>query len=122
MPKKDTTPACFYCGSTHHQEYRCPKHPSAGPGPQSQEGRGSLAAAHGSVGMTPIPGIKAHHRWITDTCRANRGDVGAMSEAAQTLQLELLRLYKHWPTGKGTRFHIVLTVEEASSPNTKGEP
>lgn len=64
-----------------------------------------------SAGMTPIPGIKAHHRWITDTCRANRGDVGAMSEAAQTLQLELLNLYKHWPAGAGTRFHLVLTVE-----------
>lgn len=71
----------------------------------------TLGPATGSAPTTPIPGIKACHRWITDTCRKNRGDVGAMSEAASALQLELLNLYKHWPTGQGTRFHLVLTVE-----------
>lgn len=60
---------------------------------------------------TTVPGKKAHHSWITDECRQNRGDVGAGREAADRLLAEYRECIVGWPAG--TRFHFVLTIERA---------
>lgn len=81
----------------------------------TEEPAETLRSSGGFGGNTPVPGIKACHRWITDTCRSNRTDLGAMHEAVTPLQLELIKLFEVWPRGKNTRFHLVLTVEEDST-------
>ena len=40
--------------------------------------------------MTTIPGSKAKHCIVTDACRENRGDVGAVDEAPARLRKEAL--------------------------------
>lgn len=58
-----------------------------------------------------IPGIAAQHAIITDVCRTNRGDEGAIDEALTRLKKEFLSTVEYWPIGTGTQFHLVLTVE-----------
>lgn len=58
-----------------------------------------------------IPGITAAHAYITDECRTNRGEEGALSESLLRLYNEAKECFKGNPIGRGTRFHVVLTVE-----------
>lgn len=58
-----------------------------------------------------IPGLKAVHAIITDECRENRTDEGAINEALRRVREEFLACAPAWPLGKNTKFHIVLTVE-----------
>lgn len=55
--------------------------------------------------------IIAKHAIITDTCRNNKGDVGAINEALERIRQEYDNLLQYWPIGKGTKFHIKLIVE-----------
>lgn len=57
-----------------------------------------------------IPGIKAVHAIITDTCRENRGDEGAIDEALRRVKEEYMACAPVWPAGT-VQFHVVLTVE-----------
>lgn len=59
-----------------------------------------------------LPGIKAQHAIITDTCRQNRGDEGAIDEALARLKQEYLATLKFWPIGKDVTFHVALTVDK----------
>ena len=70
-----------------------------------------------SAPETIVPGVKAKHVWITDTCRANRGDTAALSVAGDALLSELFECLQGNPPGSGTVFHLVLTVER---PGTGG--
>ena len=58
-----------------------------------------------------IPGGTARHAVITDTCRTNRGDVGAFEEAVSRLREEYGRIVRGWAIGTGVQIHVVLTVE-----------
>lgn len=60
---------------------------------------------------TRIPGIKAQHAMITDQCRVNRGDIGAIDEALARLRVAAINCLPGWPTDQGVNFHLVLTVE-----------
>lgn len=58
-----------------------------------------------------IPGIKAKHAIISDTCR-EKGDDGAFDEAVGVLYQEYVKLTTGpWPKGKNAKFHLVLTVD-----------
>lgn len=58
-----------------------------------------------------LPGMQALHAWITDTCRTNRGDDGAIDEVLRRL-IEQLRLTMHgWKIGRGAKIHVGMTVE-----------
>ena len=61
---------------------------------------------------TTIPGIKAKHCFITDTCRQNRTDEGAIDEALARIRAEFMQVASGWDVGNETRFHVVLTVEK----------
>lgn len=56
-----------------------------------------------------VKGIKAVHAIISPTCRANRGDEGAIDEALRRIKDEYTRLLL--PANAEARFHLVLTVE-----------
>jgi hypothetical protein len=58
-----------------------------------------------------IPGVAAKHAIITDECRQNRGDAGAVEEALRRLREEYDNVARGWPVGSGGRFHLVLVVE-----------
>ncbi len=60
---------------------------------------------------TEIPGISAAHAIITDACRVNRGDAGAIDEALARAKNALGQIVEGWEPGKGARFHVVVTVE-----------
>lgn len=55
--------------------------------------------------------MKAKHAIITDECRTNRGDEGAIDEALRRLREEFLVLATIWPIGQGTRFNVILDLE-----------
>lgn len=61
---------------------------------------------------TNIPGTCAYHGIITDECRRNRGNVGALAEAYRRM-LEQYRQFISEKNGLGIglTFHVVLTVE-----------
>jgi hypothetical protein len=63
------------------------------------------------MSQTTIAGTKAAHAWVTDECRAGRGDAGARDEALRRLSAEYDKCAKGHPLGKGTRFHFVLSVQ-----------
>lgn len=60
---------------------------------------------------TTVPGIKAQHAVISDDCRLNRGNRGAVDEAIARVRVEYESLLEHWPIGKEAKFHLVLTVD-----------
>lgn len=62
------------------------------------------------MAKTKVPGIKAHHRIITDTCRQNKGPA-AIDEALASAREELGILDENWDVGKGVKLHVVVTVE-----------
>ena len=53
----------------------------------------------------------AKHAIITDECRKNRTDVGAINEAVQRIVDEYMVCVEHWPLGNGTKFHVKLEIE-----------
>lgn len=55
--------------------------------------------------------VTSHHRIITDECRANRTDVGALDEALATSRQAIEKLYGYWPAGKGAKVHIKIEIE-----------
>jgi len=55
--------------------------------------------------------VTSHHRIITDECRANRTDAGALAEALATSQQAVEKLYGYWPAGKGAKVHIKIEIE-----------
>ena len=57
--------------------------------------------------------LVAKHAIITDECRKNRSDVGAIHEAVQRLVDEYMACVEHWPLGAGTKFHVKLEIERA---------
>lgn len=57
--------------------------------------------------------VNSHHRLITDECRTNRGDDGAIDEALGTARGAIKRLYTYWPIGKRATIHIRIEVEYA---------
>lgn len=58
--------------------------------------------------------VLSHHRMITDECRANKGDDGALDEAAATAREAVRKLYQFWPAGKGAVIHIKVEVSYPS--------
>lgn len=60
---------------------------------------------------TKIPGIKARHAIVTDQCRGNRGDEGAVDEALARLREEALSCFEGWRGKPGVQWHFVLTME-----------
>jgi hypothetical protein len=67
--------------------------------------------------MTQVPGLKAKHAIITDQCRLNRTDEGAVDEALRRVRQEALECMAGWPTGAGAQFHIALTIERPDTPS-----
>ncbi len=65
---------------------------------------------------TQIPGTKAQHAYVTDTCRENRTDPGAVDEALARLREEAVAIIGQWPRGSGMRLHFVLTMERPLAP------
>ena len=63
--------------------------------------------------MTTVPGLLAKHVYVTDACRENRTDMGALNEALDRIDEEFHELLKNWPQGHGHRFHVMLSVEPA---------
>ena len=61
--------------------------------------------------QTKVAGIKAHHSFITDTCRRNRSDVGAFNEVVRRLREQFDILAGKWPIGSDVKFHFVLTLD-----------
>ena len=57
----------------------------------------------------------AKHAIITDECRRNRTDLGAIQEATQRILLEYMACIEHWPIGNGTKFHVKLEIERAGT-------
>ena len=58
-----------------------------------------------------MPDILSKHEVISDECRANHGDVGAIDVALHHIKTNYLGLLKAWPQGKGAKFHVKLSVE-----------
>lgn len=73
----------------------------------------TVGAVGGAVApaRVAIPGALDTHRWITDECRANRGDEGAAKQAIESAHRAVATLLDAWPKGKGVRIHVVVTVE-----------
>lgn len=55
--------------------------------------------------------VLSHHRVITEECRTNHGDDGAMDEALATSREAIEKLYRYWPIGKGATIHVKIEVE-----------
>ncbi len=62
------------------------------------------------VDFPEVPGVKAKHVFITDQCRANRGDRKAIEEALRRIKGEAVMLLQGYAPDQGAEFHIVLTV------------
>ena len=69
------------------------------------------------MGETRIPGVAAKHVIISDECRKNRTDQGALQEAVRQVSEEYEHLTKGHPVGKRSRMHLVLTVERTLERN-----
>jgi hypothetical protein len=68
---------------------------------------------------TTIEGSCISHSTITDECRTNRGNVGALAEAYRRLLKQYRHLTEDAPhgakIGAGFVFHVVLTIERPPS-------
>jgi len=58
-----------------------------------------------------LPGTVAAHAVITDTCRENRNDNGAIIEAIGRIENAFYTCVQGWPKGSGAQFHVILRVE-----------
>lgn len=61
--------------------------------------------------QTKVAGVKAHHSYITDVCRTNRGDDGAFQEVVRRLREQYDFLTRRWPIGSDVKMHFVLTLD-----------
>lgn len=59
--------------------------------------------------------ITAKHAIVTDECRSNRTDEGAVDEALARLRAEAMRLFGKRGHGRGDKFHFKLVVERESA-------
>lgn len=60
---------------------------------------------------TTISGLCANHCVVTDVCRTNRGDEGAIEETMRRTRKTLEGVISGWARGSGAKFHVVVTVE-----------
>lgn len=58
---------------------------------------------------TKLPGIKGGHQIITENCREIHTDEHVFDEATKRLKYEWEKYKEAWP--KGTKFHVVFTIE-----------
>lgn len=60
-----------------------------------------------------IPGAIAKHAIITDVCRNNHGNTGAIDEASRRVKEEYLECVKRIDeqNAKGFKFHVIMSVE-----------
>lgn len=65
-----------------------------------------------------IPGQVAVHAIISDGCRSARGDAGAADEAVRRVREQLEKILDGWAIGSGGIFHVVVTVERPTRPQT----
>jgi hypothetical protein len=65
--------------------------------------------------QTKVAGVKAHHSFITDVCRTNRGDMGAFQEVVRRLRDQYDFLTRRWPIGSDVKLHFVLTLDRPIS-------
>ncbi len=61
--------------------------------------------------MSKVPGLNALHAVVTDTCRRNRTDVGAIDEALARIRKMAIECLEANRPGVGTDFHFVFTVD-----------
>lgn len=64
--------------------------------------------------VAQVPGMKAAHAIVTDTCRENRGDGAAAHEAARRLIDEYYACLRE-SQPPGTQYHFVLTIERPAA-------
>ena len=64
----------------------------------------------------------AKHAIITDECRRNRTDDGAIKEAVERILREYHECAPHWPIGNGTKFHVKLEIEKSGAPSFAEAP
>jgi hypothetical protein len=62
--------------------------------------------------QTTIPGIRAKHAVISNTCRETHGNLGALEEAFRRVREEYLGILMNRGSEKGLNFHVVLTLED----------
>ena len=58
-----------------------------------------------------LEGRTIDHSWITDECRKNRGDDGAIEEVMKRVREKLIAIVPRWGADQGTEFHIGVTVK-----------
>jgi hypothetical protein len=68
-----------------------------------------------------VDGMCTYNRTITDTCRKNKGTLGAMDEVTAAVRKELGAVYDGWPIGLGVKVHVVVTVERPETPRDTQE-
>lgn len=66
---------------------------------------------------TIVPGIKAQHAVISDTCRTGLGEYMAFEEAMRRLRHAYEQACNGWTIGKGAKIHVVLTVQRPDEPD-----
>jgi len=59
---------------------------------------------------TTIPGLKAEHRIVTETCLANRGFDGVISEVSKSIDESVRQLGLSW-ANTGAKIHVVVVIE-----------
>lgn len=59
--------------------------------------------------------VTAKHAIVTDVCRSNRTNEGAVDEALARLREEALRLFSKRGHGRGDKFHFRLDIEREVS-------
>jgi len=59
-----------------------------------------------------LPGIAALHCVITDQCRENRTDYGALEEVIHRLRREYSSILENRKNEKGVNYRVVLLVED----------
>ena len=63
------------------------------------------------MASTTFLGLKAEHAIITDTCRANKGDMVAFNEAIERLRESYSILLKNWEKDVGVQYHLALIIQ-----------
>lgn len=63
--------------------------------------------------MGAIPGLPAVHRIVSDECR-KRGNHTVVAECVDSVERALNMVLQGNLEGRGTKFHVVVTVEHAT--------
>lgn len=66
------------------------------------------------MSTTTVPGSAAVRKTITDECRTNHTDQGALAVALVDLHRMYAQLVDGWKIGDRAKIHIVMTVERPS--------